>query len=204
MLEPSLSHRFILHTNRDRTSDVVKAAEFEVELALMATVPDVYTSYAWNNVFFLLWFGPITRESLETFEKGCKVIRERYPQGVSTVNVMIPGGRSFPTAEARAEFSRIMHEYSGLLACSAVVMRGTGFWASTLGSVVTALSMLAPRQFKLRIFNAFAPAVEWLCGLHEARTQVTLDPAQLMVALQLVEAKGQAMARAKERGRLAA
>jgi hypothetical protein len=199
MLEPFGTRRFDAGLSDERISGVVSAAGSEIELVLETTIPDVYTAYSWKNVVFLLWFGPITVESLKSFEKACKANRAARPEGSSTVNLMIPGGSSFPSADARTGMLRILREHGPQLAASAVVLCGTGFWASALGSVITAISMLAPRDFKLRMFNTLGAVAEWLPALHEARTQVKLDPSELLLALQLVEAKGLAMAREKAR-----
>jgi hypothetical protein len=145
--------------------------------------PGVHSSYLWKNVAITLWFGPATVESLPVYEQGCKRFCEKYPGGVSSVHIMVPGGSSMPTAEARAELSRIIRSFGHHTVGVGVIIPGSGFWASALRSMVTALAMLAPRGFGLQIFGDHETLSEWLAPLHSARTSVPVQPAELRWAL---------------------
>jgi hypothetical protein len=147
----------------------------------------VYSSYIWKNVAFIVWFAPATLESLATLEKGIESLTERHPEGLSSVHIMVPGGKSLPTVEARAELARLMREYPALSSLVAVVIPGSGFWASALRGVVTALAMLSPRGKKPYICGTLREVVLWLPDLHCEQTGVRIDPEQLLAALRHVE-----------------
>lgn len=156
-------------------------------LTFLNSVPDVYTAYLWQNVAITLWFGPATLESCVILERGCRKQAAEHPEGLSLVNIMIPGGRSMPGAEVRSELTRIMRDHTQHAAAVAVIIPGSGFWASALRSLVVALSMLRPRDMQLQIFGSAPPLVEWLLPLHAARTGVQLDAAELLSALREAE-----------------
>ena len=164
-----------------------RASSESVRLTHLNSVPDVYSAYLWKNVAITLWFGAATTESCVSLERGCRKQAAEHPQGLSLVNIMIPGGRSMPGAAVRAELSRILRDHSQHAAAIAVIIPGSGFWASALRSMVVALSMLRPRDMQLSIFGSAPPLVEWLLPLHAARTGVQLQAAELLAALREAE-----------------
>jgi len=166
---------------RDRDSTVFQ------RLTQLQDVPGVYTTYIWRNVTVTFWFGPIDMEGCAELERGCRKIAAEHPEGVTAVNVMIPGGGSMPSAAARAELARIMREYNQSAAAIPIILAGDGFWASAVRGMIASLAMLRPRRLQLQIFGTAAAAVEWLLPLHAAATGVQLDAAELRLVLQEAE-----------------
>ena len=162
-------------------------------LTPLTRIPGVISAYMWKNVAIALWFGPLSVADVPAFEAGCKVNTKQHPEGVSMINIMIPGAKSLPTAEARQELGRIMREYQSSSAEVVVVIPGAGFWPSAVRGLVTALSMLAPR-YRLHIAGNFLEVAEYLPEPHRARTGVELDPKELLRALRWVESQGNAVA----------
>lgn len=151
------------------------------------TVPDVYSVYTWENVAFMFWFGPPTLESCAVLERGSQKQHAEHPEGLSLVNVMVPGGRSMPSAEVRTEITRIMRESTKNAAAIGVIIPGTGFWASALRGMVLALSMMRSRQLPLQIFADATELAEWLVPIHGERTGVRFQAAELVRALKEAE-----------------
>lgn len=162
-------------------------------LTPLTLIPGVISAYMWKNVAIALWFGPLSLADAPAFEAGCKLNTEQHPEGVSMINIMVPGGKSLPTAEARQELGRIMREYQGSSAEVVVVIPGAGFWASAVRGLITALTMLAPR-YRVHIVGSFLEVAELLPSPHRARTGVELDPKELLRALRWVESQGNAAA----------
>jgi hypothetical protein len=170
-----------------------RASGPQPQLTFLNSVPDVYTAYIWKNVAITLWFGPATLESCAILERGCRKQAAEHPEGLSLVNIMIPGGRSMPSAAVRSELARIMREHTQNAAAIAVIIPGSGFWASALRSLIVALSMLRPREMPLQIFGSAPPLVEWLLPLHAARTGLQLEAAELLAALRQAEREAAAI-----------
>jgi len=166
------------------------------QLTHLNSVPEVYSAYIWKNVVITLWFGAATLESCASLERGTRKQTAEHPEGLSMVNIMVPGSRSLPGAAVRAELARIMREHATHAAAIAVIIPGSGFWASALRSVVVALSMLRPRDMQLSIFDSAPPLAEWLAPLHGARTGVQLAAAELLGVLREAEREA-AAARAR-------
>jgi hypothetical protein len=148
--------------------------------------PGVHSSFVWQNVAITVWFGPATMQSLVVFEKGCKSFCAQHPEGVSSVHIMVPGGTSMPTAEARARVGSIMRENAQRTVAAATLIPGNGFWASALRSMVTAILLLAPRSLAFRIFGDLESLAAWLAPLHSQGTGVNVQPHELFRALRFV------------------
>lgn len=161
-----------------------------VHLTETIASPGVFSGYAWNDVAITLWFDAVALEDVAVFERGCQRLVEQCPEGVSSVHIMVPGGKAMPTSEARAELTRVLREYSRFSAAVAVVIPGTGFWAGALRSLVTALSVVARTAIKPQICANYAEVCEWLPEVHRQRTGVELDPNELLEALRQAERSG--------------
>ena len=157
------------------------------ELVPLSAVPGVYSSYAWNNVGLTLWFGPATLESLETFEATCRKVAADRPVRWSSVHIMVPGNSGLPSAEARAALARMTREMADTTAAIAVVIPGTGFWASAIRGLVTAVHMLGSRDFELKIFGNVEEVAQWLPEAQLQRSGVEISPAQLLDALRQLQ-----------------
>jgi hypothetical protein len=65
------------------------------------------------------------------------------------------------------------------LACVAVVVGGTGFWASAMRNAVIGLRVFASRKFELRLHGTVDEVVTWLPSAHQQQTQVELPASAL-------------------------
>lgn len=146
-----------------------------------------YVAYQWQNVAIIAWFDGPTMESLRSFERGSQAMIDEHPEGMSSVNILVPGG-VLPTAAERRELSRILDSQAPHVACSAYVMRGDGFFAGAMRGLLTALQLLQRKTFPQHVFSDYAPVVKWLLPLHAERTAQTLDSNELLAALRQVDA----------------
>jgi hypothetical protein len=109
-----------------------------------------------------------------------------YPRGFSAIHV-IANKVGVPTPDGRSGLMKIMTEQSKSLACVAVVVGGSGFWASTMRSFVTGMRFMTPRNFDLRLHGSSLEVLEWLPERHEKITGVSINAAALARVLSSVE-----------------
>jgi hypothetical protein len=159
----------------------------EVEVTEVSSFAGVHCAFVWKNVAITVWFGPATMASLAVFEKGCRSNCAQHPEGISSVHILVPGGRSMPSAEARAQVGRIMRENAQSTVAAAALVPGDGFWASALRSMMTAILMLAPRSMAFRMFGDLDQLAQWLGPLHSRATGVVVEPSELLRVLQYVQ-----------------
>jgi hypothetical protein len=109
-----------------------------------------------------------------------------HPSGISAIH-LIANNVGVPTPEGRSGIMKIMNDKAKSLACVAVVVGGTGFWASTMRSVVTGMRFMTPRNFDLRLHASSEEVLDWLPKEHEQSTGVSVDSALLARVLRSVE-----------------
>jgi hypothetical protein len=148
-----------------------------------------FAFFAWHNVVIIVWPTAATGLAVERLGSQVRELLKQHPNGESHVHV-VKAGAPLPTAEARAGFVRLMHEFEHALAAAAVCLLGSGFWASAIQGAVTGMRMLAPHSFDMHIHNDLESVVEWLPEVHRKCTGVALSPDDLLTVLREAFAEG--------------
>jgi hypothetical protein len=107
--------------------------------------------------------------------------------GSSTVRSyvhMVPNAVALPDAEARAGLRYIMNRYEPFIACAAVLLDGSGFWASAMRNVVIGLRLLASTPFAYRVDTSLDDVLAWLPDEHYRRTGVRIVPNDVRTLLE--------------------
>lgn len=149
--------------------------------------PGVSGIFAWRNVIFIFVSAAPGPTSLPRLVSACAAMRERSPGGGSCVFV-IRANAGRPDSAMRSGVLRIEQEYSEWLGGVGVVIGGSGFWASAMRSVATAMRVASSRKYDMRLFASAQEVAEWLPAVQIKRTGVSLEPAQLLAALQRADA----------------
>jgi len=99
---------------------------------------------------------------------------KNYPKGHSNVSFVFDGTPA-PTPDAQAALTRAFDERNSDLSCTAIVVEGTGFWASSMHSTMTGVRLAASGSMRLRLCSTIEEVVEWLPVAHLKRTGVELN-----------------------------
>lgn len=150
-------------------------------LYIRAVEPGVCTMGMWKNVTLIVWRSQATAAALEKLTEFTQLTREQ-PTKTSAIHI-IHDGAGLPLPEAREALVRIWRDNSEHLAGLAVVVGGTGFWASTMRSAITGMRLLAPRSTEMRLHGTVGEILDWLPRVHRERTGVALDTAALVHVL---------------------
>lgn len=156
------------------------------ELTLTAVERDVCAIGTWRNLVIIVWWSSGTGPAVGRLAEVTERMRNSHPQKVSHIH-LVKNRAGYPDADARAALVKIMREHADGIANCAVVIGGTGFWASTMRSAVTSMRLLSPRSFEMRLHGASDEIIEWLPEAHKARTGVLLVPELLGVLLAQAE-----------------
>ena len=140
---------------------------------------------ALRNLMVVYWTSPATGEAAARLAAATEHVLKTYPAGLSAVH-MIADKSGLPTAEGRAGLVQIMNEKAAQIACVAVVVGGTGFWASAMRSFITGMRFVSPRNFDLRLHGTPAEVMMWLPQKHAKVTGVAIDERQLVRVLDSV------------------
>lgn len=136
----------------------------------------------------MVWGEVADLESVECLARvGQERIRD-YPCGVSDVHVI---GRQLglPDAETRARLLAESRQATSHLAAVAVVVGGSGFWASAIRGLVTGMHVLLAGDFELKLFGDGEDMPEWLSRVHTHKTGVDVPADALRTALREARAR---------------
>ena len=164
--------------NRARSQPVNEV----LPVRLIDIEPDTCCCGAWQNVTITRWQSRATGPATDRVSRVSAEIRGEYPQGISSVHLIVEGA-PLPTPEGRAGLNTLMNAHASQLACVAVLIGGTGFWASAIRAMITGLRSMSSRAYELRLFGSVEEIVAWLPALHARRTAVELNPDELAQAL---------------------
>jgi hypothetical protein len=151
--------------------------------------PGQFAFFVWHNVIFIVWPTAATGRAVERLGLRVRDLLKEHPKGESHIH-MVKAGIGLPTADARAGFVGLMHEFENNLAAVAVCLLGSGFWASAIQGAVTGMRMLAPRSFEMHIHNDMDSVALWLPDEHRKRTGVSVRPEDLLAAMREAFAAG--------------
>lgn len=144
---------------------------------LLAEVPGVVTLRGFSNIAIATWTGQATGEAAEVVVSSMDrpEVQGRRQSYVHVIHNKLP----LPDAAARHVFMTSMKGRSSELACVAIVVLGTGFWASAMRNAVIGMRVFAPRAFEFRVFGSCEEVVAWLPAMHELKTGVAISPIAL-------------------------
>ena len=158
-----------------------------VDAVPVASVPGLCELQGWQNLALIAWFAPLTVEHVVPIEQMFRRFGEQHPGGFSTIHI-VAGELQLPSLEMRTMLAHMTNEHASRLAASVVLIGTGGFWASALRGVVTALRVLVPQRLELRVCASIDEVVQWLPAVHEKRTGVKLETAELSRILQRIQA----------------
>jgi len=139
----------------------------------LVTQPGVCAYDGWMNVSIGVWVGQATLPAVRRVLRMSSEQAQRYPQGRSSV-IFVLDQLQAPTPEAQEELKKFYGTdgFAGF----AIVVEGTGFWASGIRSMANNAQRTASSGVVQRVSTTIDEVVSWLPALHVARTGVTLPP----------------------------
>ncbi|HKP61588.1 MAG TPA: hypothetical protein VJV78_32885 [Polyangiales bacterium] len=138
------------------------------------SAPNAVALYWVENIAVMAWHEMATAPVIEALHASAADRRERYPSGMSYIHI----GRvelAMMDSATRGTFVRIAKELGTYSACTAIVTQASGFWASTLRSIVTGIRVLSGTPSEIRFHEKVEEVLEWLPEAHSARTGVKID-----------------------------
>ena len=149
------------------------------------TEPSVCAIGARQNLTVIVWW---TQATAAAVERVAHLTREVCAEHRHMSNIhLIRDGALVPTPAARTGFVQMMRDHAEQLSNVAVVVGGSGFWASMMRSAITGMRFVAPRTFELRLHGRAEEIVNWLPRAHEARCGAPLPHDELAAMLASAE-----------------
>jgi hypothetical protein len=169
-------------SSEGETGQVHKHFSFFPEDTLPSCLaPGVFHYCAWRNVSIGVWVGEATLSAIDSLSSFGASMGTFHPHGYSSV-VFILDRVPAPTRDAQKSLEKLFNARTSL-ACVAVVLEGTGFWASGIRGMITNAHRGATGTVKLNVTTSIEGVLSWLPPEHGAATGVALDVELLRRAL---------------------
>jgi hypothetical protein len=147
---------------------------------------------AYRNITISVWVGQANVAAAQAALGAGKEMARRHPHGHSAVCFVLDG-LSGPTPDAQPLIAKVLGQRADLK-CAAIILEGSGFWASGLRSMINNIHREGGGNAGLKIATTLAEVVAWLSENHQARTGVAIAPDALAEALSRARQLGAAAA----------
>jgi hypothetical protein len=143
--------------------------------------PGVYHYSGWQGISIGVWVGQATLPAVRGLLEFGQDLRRRYPSGHSSI-IFILDKVAAPTPDARELLARLFSAQS-TLSCSAVILEGSGFWASGIRSMIGNTHRTASSNVLLRVSTTIDEVMTWFPAEHARLTGIHVDTEELRTML---------------------
>lgn len=134
------------------------------------------SSAAFGPVVFNYYLDTPTATDLDRFADVQRALAASGGRPVGVLSV-VPPGLGMPDATVRRHGSALNRELDGVVAVSATVIEGAGFWMSTALSLVNTILLVGNAERPNRIFRDLGEGMGWIV---EHLGGVDLEPVALV------------------------
>jgi hypothetical protein len=127
----------------------------------------------------------LTLEAVDAMARGMTKLVQRFGK-LSSLSLVDRKSGPNTSSEARDGITDVVRKHAQNITGAAVVCEGTGFRATAIRSIVTAIHMASRASHSSKVFSEAAPAIEWLAS---TRSDGALDVRVLLEASQGLRAK---------------
>jgi hypothetical protein len=128
---------------------------------LLVVDQSAVSSYAYENVFIMLWRGATTDAALDSVHQALGILAMHHPEGIAIISI-IERGATPPSAEHRAKVREFQEKLGPRLRCLALLVDGMGFWASAVLGAATAIISARRVRFAQRVCRTTDDAVAFV------------------------------------------
>jgi hypothetical protein len=151
-------------------------------LTVLGSHPHAMTIGAFKNIVICCWCGQATGPAVNTLRATVDAVLARGTELYTYIHV-IRDRVKLPDADARTGLIEVMRVYEARTACVAIVVGGSGFWASAMRNAVIGLRVVAPRSFEYRLHAEPSEVLEWLPQAHRKRSGIDIPTSVLDLLL---------------------
>ena len=156
------------------------------ELAEVDSKPGAFWMGWWRNVQIIVWVKGATLDAVERMDKVATA--RSADASKSSVVHMITADAGPPESDAREAFIEVTRRHGASVACAAVIIERSGLMGMAVRSAVTGMIILAPKHYRVKVFDAIDQCAPWLCEQHERVTGTQLIAAELAATLKKARA----------------
>lgn len=160
------------------------------DIVTMDVEPGYFWFGAYRNFNLLVWHAGADVDAIERLERTNPERVKAHPERLSTVHIVAAGSGGGPTPAARDALNEMHARYGHTVGCAAVVIERAGLMGVAVRSAVTGIIMLAPKHYRIKVFDNVGEAAPWLVENHARSTGVEVALPDLQAVLQVARESG--------------
>jgi hypothetical protein len=138
---------------------------------------------AWGPVNAVIWAGLATVDKVTRINRALAVRYDALDRKrMSTIHVVLSDVGP-PGLDVRAAIVDMNERWKDAVACGAVVIERVGLAGVALRSAITGIIMIAPKHYRVKVFDALEPCAPWVAEQHSRVTSVSVEAAELLQCL---------------------
>jgi len=156
-------------------------------VAVIDEEPGTFWFGAYHNLLVLVWLRRATAESVERFARVALPRMRASAEGASLVHI-ITEGAELPDASARAALCELHARGDRRPGCAAVVIAQQGLEGAAMRGAIASVSLVAPKHYRIRVFDSVESAAPWLATQHERSTGARFTTDEVLTVLRSARA----------------
>jgi hypothetical protein len=149
------------------------------ELTVVEALPGAFLLGAWQNFNAVVWLRAGTPEIVAQIDRGFRTRYDQLKAPMSTVHIVVAGVGP-PDPAARTALVEMNDRWGHATACGAVVIERGGLMGIALRSAVTGIIIVAPKHYRVKVFDGFEQCAPWLAEQNARVTGTQLEASDLL------------------------
>ena len=158
-------------------------------ITVMDNEPGAFWFGAWGNINVLAWFTTPSLDGVKRLDRTNPERVRAHPEKLSTVHI-VAASAGPPDSAARNTLNEMHKRYGDTVGCAAVVIEHAGLLGTAVRSAVTGMMMVAPKHYRVKVFDSVDPVAPWLAEHHARSTGVELAASDVLAVLKHARAEG--------------
>jgi hypothetical protein len=123
---------------------------------------EAFSVFSVDRYVALIWKHPPTMGGVEHCQMVFEKMEGRSPEKFGYLAIVEPKAGSNMPGDVRTKLSAMLKQHQRHIAASLIVFEGTGFGASIVRSVVSAINLATRIEFPAKVESSLYPGTMWL------------------------------------------
>jgi hypothetical protein len=153
------------------------------EAQVLDSEPGGFLFAAWRNFNIFVWNRGTTMDAVTRINRTNPERTAAHPEKLSTVHI-ITASAGPPEPEARNALEAMHTEWGHTVGCAAVIIERGGLMGVAVRSVIAGMTIVAPKHYRVKVFDSIDASAPWLAEHHGRSTGVQCDEADVLAVMQ--------------------
>jgi hypothetical protein len=151
-------------------------------MAVLDSEPGLFVFAGWRNFNIFVWTQGANMDAVRRIERTNPERTAAHPEKISTVHI-VTAKSGPPEPDARQAFDAMHQQWGHTVGCAAVVIERGGLMGVAVRSVIAGMTIVAPKHYRVKVFDALETSAPWLAEHHGRSTGVQCDESDVLAVL---------------------